>query len=72
MLPFNEVTTGGASEGDKYVCLDSLMDDVKRGYCLVYSFGIENDWTFEQTMVAVGCQVCSSLRDSSVCCCIMP
>ena len=30
---------------------------VQAGNCLIYSFGIENDWSFEDTMGELGCKV---------------
>ena len=57
LIQYKERTSGGASEGEKYLCLDPLISDVKRDDCLVYSFGIENDWTFEKAMTELGCQV---------------
>ena len=49
---------GGASDGDKLLCLDSLFHDVINDNCLIYSFGIADDWTFEISMAELGCQVC--------------
>lgn len=58
LIQSKERTTGGATEGEKYLCLDILTSDIKSGNCLVYSFGIANDWTFEKAMTLLGCQVC--------------
>ena len=49
---------GGTSDGDKLLCLDSLFHDVINDNCLIYSFGIADDWTFEISMAELGCQVC--------------
>ena len=46
-----------AMDGQKYVCMDELMMDVKNQKCVVYSFGIGSDWTFENTMASFGCKV---------------
>ena len=46
-----------AMDGQKYVCMDELMMDVKNHKCVVYSFGIGSDWTFENTMASFGCKV---------------
>ena len=46
-------------DGDKFVCMDKMYDDMMSGdgKCLVYSFGIADDWTFEDTMAGLGCRV---------------
>lgn len=44
-------------DGDKYVCLDTLEQDIADEQCLIYSFGIGNDWTFEDAMGSLGCTV---------------
>ena len=41
-------------DGDKYICMDNI---VKTTPCLVYSFGIKDDWTFEDEMDRIGCTV---------------
>ena len=38
-------------DGDKFVCLDPLLS---KESCLVYSFGVANDWTFEDQMDDLG------------------
>ena len=48
---------GARSEGDKLLCLDNLFHDIIDGNCLVYSFGIADDWTFEISMADMGCKV---------------
>ncbi|XP_032788630.2 methyltransferase-like protein 24 [Daphnia magna] len=52
---FNGVT---AIDGHRAVCLDKhispAVDD-----CLVYSFGINNEWAFDEAMAKFGCQVYS-------------
>ncbi len=47
----------GAFDGNKYVCLDYFYGDVKSGNCLIYSFGVAGDWTFEEAMAGLGCTV---------------
>jgi len=45
-------------EGQKAVCLDvDFLAKAKAGQCLVYSFGIDTDWTFEEAMANLGCKV---------------
>ncbi|XP_057368017.1 probable methyltransferase-like protein 24 [Daphnia carinata] len=47
-----------APDGHKAVCFDrSITPDA--GNCLVYSFGINNEWSFEDAMATYGCQVYS-------------
>ena len=49
----------GFFDGDKFVCMDKIYDQMAKGNgeCLVYSFGIADDWTFEDTMAGMGCRV---------------
>ena len=44
-------------DGQKYVCKDELMADIRYHECIVYSFGIRDDWTFEDTIADFGCNV---------------
>lgn len=42
-------------DGDKYVCMDRILSNSP---CLIYSFGISNDWTFEDYMAGEhGCTI---------------
>ena len=43
-------------DGQKAVCMDPQVRP-KPGDCIVYSFGIKDDWTFEQVMEEYGCRV---------------
>ena len=43
-----------AIDGDKFVCMDNLIEGKP---CLIYSFGIANDWTFEDFMDFRGCEI---------------
>lgn len=47
-----------APDGHKAVCLDQSISPVFNN-CLVYSFGINNQWTFDEDMAEFGCQVYS-------------
>nr|CAH0113010.1 unnamed protein product [Daphnia galeata] len=47
-----------APDGHKAVCLDQFIAPVYNN-CLVYSFGINNQWTFDDAMAQFGCQVYS-------------
>jgi len=44
-------------DGHKFVCVSELMNDVKSDECLIYSFGVSGDWSFEKTMDELGCRV---------------
>ncbi|KAI9562635.1 hypothetical protein GHT06_010089 [Daphnia sinensis] len=47
-----------AVDGHKAVCLDKhISPDMSN--CLVYSFGINNEWAFDEAMAKYGCQVYS-------------
>jgi hypothetical protein len=50
------VSAYGCIDGNKFVCLDNFYEDVKRGECLIYSFGVAGDWTFEEAMASMGCR----------------
>ena len=44
-------------DGAKKICMDTLYNDVKSASCLIYSFGLSDDWTFEEYMAYMGCKV---------------
>jgi hypothetical protein len=44
--------------GQKAVCIDPEVAP-QPGKCLVYSFGISNDWSFDEKMAEYGCEVFS-------------
>ena len=44
-------------DGHKFVCISEVMHDVENDKCLVYSFGVSEDWSFEKAMSDLGCQV---------------
>lgn len=44
-------------DGAKDICLDDLYKDIQAEECLVYSFGLAEDWSFEDAMVDLGCKV---------------
>ena len=48
---------GNYPDGQKFVCMDSILRDIEAGNCVVYSFGIKNDWSFEDIMDRIGCAV---------------
>lgn len=45
------------TDGAKFVCMDELLRDIENNECLIYSFGIGGDWTFEDMMDGIGCKV---------------
>ena len=47
----------GATDGERYLCMDNFYEDVHQDKCLVYSFGIANDSLFEREMGRIGCVV---------------
>ena len=44
-------------DGHKFVCLPELQYDIKKDECLIYSFGVSTEWSFEKAMNDFGCQV---------------
>lgn len=44
-------------DGQKAICLDPIQVAPPAGNCFVYSFGINNEWSFDQAMADYGCQV---------------
>ena len=46
-----------AIDGQKAVCLDRPHLAPSLDGCVVYSFGINNEWSFDETMAKYGCQV---------------
>nr|XP_027235720.1 uncharacterized protein LOC113827013 [Penaeus vannamei] len=59
-IPCDNVTTfGGPPRGkkgsSKNVCLDGRFDVIP-GRCVVFSFGINHDWSFEDEMAEFGCK----------------
>jgi hypothetical protein len=50
-------------DGDKFVCMDTFVDGSE---CLVYSFGINDDWSFEDFIINFGCSVFAYAYDPTV------
>ena len=44
----------GFLDGEKHVCMDMLFDSLENGTCLVYSFGLGDNWDFEIFMANLG------------------
>lgn len=47
------------TDGQYTVCLDKLLPTSAPLGCLVYSFGVSDDWEFDDWMAAHGCDVYS-------------
>ena len=45
------------TDGGKFICVDEWLKDVVKNECVVFSFGIAKDWTFEDMMDNIGCAV---------------
>ena len=45
---FSGMWFGDCFDGVKHVCMDNIMNVIKEGKCLVYSFGLSMDWSFER------------------------
>uniref|UniRef100_A0A6A7GE79 Methyltransferase-like protein 24 n=1 Tax=Hirondellea gigas TaxID=1518452 RepID=A0A6A7GE79_9CRUS len=45
------------SDGSKVICMDGGLAPRKDGSCLVLSFGITNDWSFDDAMASRNCTV---------------
>ena len=41
-------------DGDKFICLDNLINAKTNETCIIYSFGIAKDWSFEDHMDKLG------------------
>ena len=46
-----------AFDGHKFVCADDFIYDINNERCLVYSFGLSDDTSFEEAMAEAGCEV---------------
>ena len=44
----------GAIIGEKMICMDFLYKALNNGSCLIYSFGLADDWDFEIKMADLG------------------
>ena len=49
--------TCGFNDGEKLLCMEKLYSALQNGSCLVYSFGLQDDWDFEVFMANLGCTV---------------
>ena len=39
------------------MCMEDFAEDIRKGECLIYSFGVAKDLTFEEQLGAMGCKV---------------
>ena len=44
----------GFFDGEKIVCMEKLYEAIQNGSCLIYSFGLADDWDFEVTLAKLG------------------
>ena len=44
----------GYLDGQKILCMDKLYKAIQNDSCLVYSFGLSDDWAFEVTLAQLG------------------
>ena len=44
-------------DGQKFMCMPDIYEDIENHRCLIYSFGISSDYTFEQAVGRLGCEV---------------
>ena len=44
----------GFWDGEKLICMDKLYPSIKNDSCLVYSFGLSDNWDFEIIMASTG------------------
>ena len=51
----------GFEDGEKIICMDTVYEAVENGTCLVYSFGLADDWDFEISMASLGKENLNSL-----------
>ncbi|KAK4312643.1 hypothetical protein Pmani_015984 [Petrolisthes manimaculis] len=56
VMAIHQISNTSFYDGDKWICYDpGLAPDPEN--CLVYSFGIGNEWSFDDAMAKYGCQV---------------
>ena len=44
----------GFLNGEKMICMDNLYEAIKNDSCLIYSFGLADNWDFEVAMAELG------------------
>ena len=48
-------------DGVKSLCLDEIFKHIITGSCLLYSFGLADDWSFEEVTSNLGCKVTDNI-----------
>lgn len=56
----------GFVDGEKSICMDGLYKAIENGTCLVYSFGLADDWDFEILMASLGKEICKEINKNYV------
>ena len=44
----------GFVDGEKFICMELFFEALINGNCLVYSFGLADDWSFEVALANMG------------------
>ena len=44
----------GFFDGEKIVCMEKLYSAIQNGSCLIYSFGLADNWDFEVALAHLG------------------
>ena len=44
----------GFFDGEKMICMDLIYEAIQNGSCLIYSFGLADNWDFEIAMAELG------------------
>ena len=44
----------GFFDGEKMICMDFIYEAIQNGSCLIYSFGLGDNWDFEIAMAELG------------------
>ena len=48
---------GGSTDGERYLCMDNFFEDIRKEKCIIYSFGISDNYKFEEEMGSIGCTI---------------
>ena len=50
----------GFQDGAKLMCMDGIYKALKNQTCLIYSFGLCDDWDFEIFLAELGMDLCGT------------